>query len=302
MTQFKMWFQANKRLTEALLLLCYFSINGIVNATTVLMHDMRDNLNSFAMWEPFVWELSSGYSTVLLIPVIAWFTKKCPWQWHNNLNAFLGYFCAAILFCFAHVFLMVALREFAYLFSASEYSFADNLSAFLFELLYELRKDVWSFFFFVVCIHVYRYALTQWLGDTAPIADFSTNKNDPTQSSKSNVEKMPAKLLVRKLGKEFLINTCDIEWVQSSGNYLNLHVAGDIYPMRITLSVFCDKAQPYGFIRTHRSQAINCHFIKHIETLASGDGVIETHANDKIKLSRRYKTEVQQAISELTNN
>lgn len=305
MTQLKMWFQTHKKRTELLLLLCYFVINGIVNATTVIMQDMRDDQLSFLLWEPFVWELSSAFSTVLLIPLIARFTKKSPWLWHDNLTSLLRYLCAAIVFCFAHVALMVAMRELAYLFSSSDYIFADSLHTLLFEFLYELRKDVWHFFFFVIAIEVYRYAVKQWLGDISPIAELAEaemaeiKKNSETVQV-STPQILPEKMLVRKLGKEFLISTRDIAWAQSSGNYLNLHINGEIYPMRTTLSEFSQKAVSLGFVRIHRSHIVNIHQIDHIAMLSSGDGEVELKSGEKVRLSRRYKSEFDQQIQQLS--
>ena len=46
----------------------------------------------------------------------------------------------------------------------------------------------------------------------------------------------PERFLVRKLNREFLIATDDIEWLQASGNYVNLRVAGRDYPLRSTIA------------------------------------------------------------------
>ena len=45
----------------------------------------------------------------------------------------------------------------------------------------------------------------------------------------------PERFLVRKLGREFLVAANDIEWLQASGNYVNLRVRGHDYPMRSTI-------------------------------------------------------------------
>ena len=46
----------------------------------------------------------------------------------------------------------------------------------------------------------------------------------------------PERFLVRKLGREFLVAAADIEWLQASGNYVNLRVRGRDYPLRSTIA------------------------------------------------------------------
>ncbi|WP_439222828.1 LytTR family DNA-binding domain-containing protein [Idiomarina sp. ST20R2A10] len=289
----KQWFQTHKRLVELILLFAIFSINGLINATTVLMQDMRGNESAFLTWEPFVWELSSAYSTLLLFPLIALFTEHFSWQWKYPLKSFLRYTGAAIVFSLLHVCTMVLVREFAYGFTASEYDFATNTNTFVFELFYEIRKDVWSFTFFVVVIEVYRYALYQWLGDTKPIFQSSV---PPAESH--NV--LPEVLLVKKTGKEFLIKTREVQWAESAGNYINLRIDEAIYPMRITMADFAEQAKFYGFVRTHRSQVINTHWIEHIKKLPSGDADIKMRDGTVLKLSRRFKKEFDTFVTSLS--
>jgi len=291
MTFNKYWVQENKSKLELALLFMYFTINSLVNATSELMEDMRGGRATFSQWEPFVWELSSGYSTLILIPIIALFTKRYRWQWAHPLPTVFKYFGAAFAFCLLHVGLMVFFREVVYSFTSLDYDFATDTRSLFFELVYEFRKDIWSFFFFVVAIEVYRYAINQWLGEAKAIFDM------PKESAEQDVGSLPDVLLVKKMGKEFLIKTKEIQWAESAGNYLNLRVNGEVYPMRITLADFAAQAVPHGFIRTHRSQIVNIDCIKHIEKLPSGDATIEMLDSSELKLSRRYKSDFDAFIS-----
>jgi hypothetical protein len=54
----------------------------------------------------------------------------------------------------------------------------------------------------------------------------------------------PERFLMRKLCKEFLVNAREIEWLQASGNYVNLHVLGRDYPLCTTMA-----ASRSGWIR-----------------------------------------------------
>ena len=144
----KLHFQNNKTIYEALALIFYFCINAFINATSDIMEDARNSTAQFATWEPFVWEYSSAVSSLILFPFIAIYTLKQTWLWSSPLKSFFCYFFASILFSLCHIGMMVGLREAAYHFSPSEYDFAKSLTEWGYELIYELRKDIWSFFIF----------------------------------------------------------------------------------------------------------------------------------------------------------
>ena len=166
--------------------------------------------------------------------------RKYPWDWQTTKRSIGRYVVAAICYGALHISLMVIMRELVYSLTESHYQFANGFQQFLFEFLYELRKDVWSFCFFVAIIGIYRYMIAQWLGDAQSISNKSDNEVDCQQS-----ESLANILLVKKLGKEFLIKTKNIEWVEACGNYVNLHIANETYPMRITMTEFILKSRSY---------------------------------------------------------
>ncbi|MFT5997070.1 MAG: two-component system LytT family response regulator [Kangiellaceae bacterium] len=286
-------FQKHKFTYEMLALVCYFGINATINATTVLMEEARKASASFQVWEPFAWEYSSALATLVIFPLIAAFMRKYPWDWQTTKSSIGRYIVAALTYGALHILLMVAMREFVYLLSASDYQFSISFQHFLFEFLYELRKDVWSFCFFVAMIGVYRYIITQWLGDAQSISNKPDKQIDCQQS-----ESLASILLVKKLGKEFLIKTKNIEWVEACGNYANLHIENEIYPMRTTMSDFILKSRRYGLIRVHRSFAVNVNRVHFIESLASGDSEVVMQSGKKIRLSRRYKIDFETLVAD----
>ncbi|MFQ3192796.1 MAG: two-component system LytT family response regulator [Paraglaciecola sp.] len=285
-------FQKHKFGYEMLALFCYFGINATINATSVLMEAAREINASFQVWEPFVWEYSSALSTLFIFPLIARFMRKYPWDWQKSKGSISRYIVAALGYAASHILLMVAMRECVYLLAASDYQFSNSVQHFLFEFLYELRKDVWSFCFFVAMIGVYQYIIAQWLGNAQSISNQSDKEFD-SQETKS----LASILLVKKLGKEFLIKTKNIEWVEACGNYANLHIDNEIYPMRTTMSDFILKSGQYGLIRVHKSFAVNVNKVHFIEPFVSGDGEIVMQSGIKIRLSRRYKIDFETLIA-----
>jgi two-component system LytT family response regulator len=288
----KLHFQQHKTIYEACALFCYFAINATINATTVIMEEARELQPSFQAWEPFVWEYSSALTSLFLMPLIAWFMRQYRWDWQSIKGSLLKYCGAAIIYSLLHVSLMVSMRELVYSLTASDYQFASSLQTLFFELFYELRKDIWSFCFFVAMIAVYRFLISQWLGDATNLSDDANN-----DIKLNTTDTLANLLLVRKLGKEFLVKTKQIEWIEACGNYANLHVKKDIYPMRITMSDFINKGGSFGFVRTHKSFAVNISCVNFIETQPSGDAEIVMQSGKKIKLSRRYKSDFEASIA-----
>lgn len=108
--------------------------------------------------------------------------------------------------------------------------------------------------------------------------------------------KAPGHFLVKKLDKEFLIRVVEIEWLEASGNYVNLHSKGRIYPLRATLSNTLLQLSSKGFSRIHRSLAVNHKAIDSIRYDSSGDGDILLKSGQQLALSRRYKEAFRAAL------
>lgn len=81
----------------------------------------------------------------------------------------------------------------------------------------------------------------------------------------------------------------DVEWLESSGNYVNLHIGERIYPLRITLTKLIEQLADKGISRIHHSYAVRLDAIESITPLSSGDSEIRLKTGKQLTLSRRYK-------------
>jgi len=269
-------FQQYKLRYEIAILFCFFFINGTLLATSVIMEAQRKSEElPFQIWEPFAWEYASAISTLLLFPCIAYLLKKMPFDWQAVKASLFTYFIASVVFSFCHVGIMVAIKEIAYVMMSGNYDFGD----FWFEMFYEYRKDVWSFLMFIFAIKSYGFILSRLYGEANPISE---GEETPIVG---NVERF----LVKKLGKEFIIKVEDVQWLESSGNYVNLHINERIYPLRATLGNLSEQLIEKGFCRIHRSHAIRLDAIESITPLSSGDSEVQLITGKVLNLSRRYK-------------
>ena len=269
-------FQKYKLRYEMAILFCFFFINNTLLATSVIMEAQRkDAALPFQLWEPFLWEYASAISVLILFPVIVMLLRKLPFDWLSIKRSLFYYFLASILFSLSHVSIMVAIKEAGYFLMGGNYQFGD----FWFELFYEYRKDLWSFIFFILFIHAYNFILSRLQGEANPIG----------QSEEESIKPSFDRLLVKKLGKEFIIKVEEVEWLEASGNYVNLHVNGRIYPTRATLAKLVEQITAKGFCRIHRSHALNLERIESITPLSSGDSEVKLDTGKVLNLSRRYK-------------
>jgi hypothetical protein len=269
-------YQQYKLRYEIAILFCFFFINGTLLATSVIMEGQRNyDVLPFQLWEPFSWEYASAISMLFLFPCLAILLKKIPFDWNAIKSSLLKYFIASIVFSILHVGIMVAIKELIYWLMGSSYDFGD----FWFEMFYEYRKDIWSFCMFLFAIKSYGFILSRLHGEANLISE---GEEAPVYT---NIDR----LLVKKLGREFIIKVEDVQWLESSGNYVNLHINERIYPLRATLGNLSEQLVEKGFCRIHRSHAIRLDAIESITPLSSGDSEVKLETGKVLNLSRRYK-------------
>ncbi|MCB1553682.1 MAG: LytTR family transcriptional regulator, partial [Xanthomonadales bacterium] len=150
------------------------------------------------------------------------------------------------------------------------------------ELAYEYLKDIRSYASMVAIIESYRFVLRQRQGE-ASLLD-APEEGDPVEP----VDR-PERFVVRKLGRDFLIATGDIEWMQAAGNYVNLRVRGHDYPLRTTLGGLLARLDPERFQRIHRSYVVNVGQIAAIEPLDTGDARVHLQDKTVLPCSRTYR-------------
>ena len=80
-----------------------------------------------------------------------------------------------------------------------------------------------------------------------------------------------------------------MEYLQASGNYVNLHLHTRDYPLRSTMAGIEPRMDPNRFVRVLRSYMVNLDLIKEIEPLDTGDTRILMKDGSLIPCSRRYR-------------
>jgi hypothetical protein len=276
-----------------LLLVIYLFLNNSINAASDWTELSRDSNHSTALWEPYLWEYSSALATALLVVPLIYFIRKLDTHSFRARTWLLWHFAFASLFSIAHVTLMVAFRELCYLLSDKEYNFGPIAS----EFFYEYRKDLWGYITLITFYYIIMFSYRRLIGEASVIREHDEPVEVNGARGDTPTSGMPDNLLVKKLNREFLVKLSDVYWVEASGNYINLHTSKSTFPLRCTMKHFCESASEKGFIRVHRSFAIQYTFINNIAFEESGDGTAILLDGTEVPISRRYKESLKSRLT-----
>jgi hypothetical protein len=251
-----------------------FVINTVFNGVVSVMDHPH-----FPPWQPWLWESSSSIVMLALMPALIYVSRRWPIRfdtWRRNLPMHFGF---SVVFSLIHVAGMIILRKLVYAMAGSHYDFGT----WWIDFGYEYLKDIRSYFWILAGISLYRMGVMRFQGEARLLAE-------PDVGPAVEPVEQPERFLVRKLGKEFLLAAREIEWLQASGNYVNLHVRGRDYPLRATMAGIEARLDAQRFVRVHRSYVINLDFLAEIEPLDTGDARLLMRDGVKIPCSRRYRT------------
>ena len=255
----------------------FWLVEAASNSVTAFMEVQRAAL-PFAPWEPAVWEFSSCLMLLALVPVVLWMERRYPFRFASWRRSLLAHVLATVPFSLLHVGGMVLLRKLAYDALGGHYDFGNTLR----QLLYEYLKDCRTYAYMLALLHVYRFFLLQLQGEASLLTA-------PEGAPAVEPLERPERFLVRKMGKEFLVAAADIEWLEASGNYVNLYVRGHHYPLRSTMAALEPRLDPRRFQRVHRSYMVNLDHLAEIEPLNTGDARLKLRDGTPVPCSRRYR-------------
>lgn len=237
--------------------------------------------------EPWIWEASSSLVLLALIPLVVAATRRWPLRFDSWRHSLKMHLLLSIPFSIVHVLAMVGLRMLAYAAAGSRYHFGN----WPLEMGYEYLKDVRTYFLFVGLISFYSFMVRRLQGEASLLAE-------PDEGPPVEPVDRPERFLVRKLGREFLIAAREIEWLQASGNYVNLHVRGRDYPLRATMAGIEERLDPHRFVRVHRSFLVNLDYLAEIEPLETGDARLTMRDGATVPCSRRFRTQLRERFGD----
>jgi hypothetical protein len=262
-----------------------------MNVFTTLTNYAREGA-PLAWWKPTLWEFSSALLLWALIPFLARLYQRAPisartWRWALPLHL-----AVTPVFSLIHVGGMVLLRKLGYALMHTRYDFG----AWWPDWIYEYRKDLVAYVLILAGLQAFRiYRL--WL-ESQVTAALVPAEAPPATSEAPMPEPAPLeRLVVKKLNREFILNTADIDRIDADGNYVTIHAQGATWPLRESLSGLERKLDSKRFARVHRGHIVNLDRIREIQPWDSGDYRIVLADGSHVNFSRRYRSRLPQLFN-----
>jgi two-component system, LytTR family, response regulator len=101
------------------------------------------------------------------------------------------------------------------------------------------------------------------------------------------------RLVVKSSGRLFFLRAEEIDWIESSGNYVSLHVGPESHLLRETMNGIETKLDPARFIRIHRTAIVNIDRIRELQPLFHGEYDVVLRTGTTLTLSRGYRDRLQ---------
>lgn len=106
------------------------------------------------------------------------------------------------------------------------------------------------------------------------------------------------RLVVKSAGSTRFIRVADIDWIDSAGVYVNLHVAGKELLYRAALNELSATLDPMRFVRVHRSAIVNIDSIVELQPISHGEFELVLKDGHRPRVSRTYRTELEKRLGQ----
>jgi len=94
---------------------------------------------------------------------------------------------------------------------------------------------------------------------------------------------------VKSKGRVRLVPVDQVDWFESAGNYVRLHVGSERFLLRQTMNGLEEKLDPTQFVRIHRTTIVNVHRIRDTRPVSHGDHIVVLHDGTQLQMSRAYR-------------
>jgi hypothetical protein len=228
--------------------------------------------NAVGFGRGLIIEGTSHLMIAALLPALYWLHRRWPIDGGARNIAILV--VAVVPFSIAHTMGMAALRLLWFSGIRGEaFTFPLTFD----RLAYEFAKDVMAYGMLSVGVVVFAHLLRR-----SPV---------PVETATSTLAvPLPERFAVRRRGgSEIMVEVADIDWIEAAGNYAILHVGGEIFEIRSSLSRLEGELDPRRFVRVHKSYVVNVAKIVEVTPWMSGDWRIRLQDGGEVNLSRRYR-------------
>ena len=99
------------------------------------------------------------------------------------------------------------------------------------------------------------------------------------------------RVAVKSDGATRILQIADVDWFETDGNYVRVHVGKNTYLIRSTATRLQEELDPARFARIHRRFLVNVDRVVGLEPWFGGDAIVMLRDGTKLRLSRNYREE-----------
>ncbi len=107
-------------------------------------------------------------------------------------------------------------------------------------------------------------------------------------------------LAVRSVGRIDRVDLSQVLWIESAGNYVELHLPQRTFLHRSTLTELERYLDPAQFLRIHRRMVVRCSQMQAIRQLQEGSHELTLAGGAQLPVSERYAASVKTRLARLT--
>jgi len=108
------------------------------------------------------------------------------------------------------------------------------------------------------------------------------------------------RLVVESDHRMFLVRAEDIDWIQSSGDYVRLHVGTACHFLRQTMKELQAKLDPKRFLRVHRSAMVNLDRVKEFYLPPTGNMFVTLNTGVSLPLRRHTRFSLRRLLKNIS--
>jgi two-component system LytT family response regulator len=105
------------------------------------------------------------------------------------------------------------------------------------------------------------------------------------------------RLLVRVGGRLVFVRAADVDWIESAGNYVTLHVGREAHLMRETMVRLESRLADLGFVRIHRQALVNLDALRELRPDEDGEYLALLRSGQALAVSRRCRQRLEAQFS-----
>jgi hypothetical protein len=230
-----------------------------------------------------IW-LLCGYSWAILTPPLLFLARRFPFKINDLARRLAIHIPAAVLFSLIQLALYSGFRL---LLGFPSNDFFGRYQSLVVE---ELHSNILVYFSVLGIKHAVDYVLKPSAKIQERLVNRTPDDDDETaEPGAAETTRWARRFSIKENGRIKLVNTDEIDWIGSDGNYVRLHLNGKKYLLRETMKAMEHKLDPAEFVRIRRSGIVRIKQIKELHPIFNGEFEIVLRNDTKLVSTRRYK-------------